>query len=66
MSLRTRIAKVEQLQAANAKITAEIERQLERLRGRPDGQRIIDQVMAEFGVTSRTSETNRGTKEGSQ
>ncbi len=42
MSLRTRIAKIERLQAADAKLHAAIETEMARIRAWPDGQRIID------------------------
>ena len=66
MNLRKRIAKVEQLQAADAKLNAAIEKEMERLRALPDGQQIIDSVIAEIRGLGPAGQPNLVSKDESQ
>jgi len=58
MSLRTRITKIERLQAADAKLHAAIETEMTRIRAWPDGQRIIDSVIAEIRGSGPNGQPN--------
>ncbi len=66
MRLRQRIAKVEKLQAADAKLHAAIETEMARIRAWPDGQRIIDSVIAEIRGAGRNGQPNPVSKDQSQ